>query len=195
MQKKQKVRTMPSKSTEFIYQVKITLRGSKPPIWRRLLLPNTISLYQLHQIIQIAMGWNDSHLHQFIINEKYFGVPSPDDWRPVKDERRYTLNQVAPSQKSRFIYEYDFGDSWEHEILIEKIQPLELGVKYPICIKGKRACPPEDIGGIWGYMEFSEAMSNPNHSKHDSYREWWSGDFDPEDFDIEDINQALQEIR
>ncbi len=186
---------MSVKSNELIYQVKVTLRDSKPPIWRRLLVSGSITFYKLHYIIQIAMGWTDCHLHQFIIEGKYFGIPSPEDWQPIMDERRYHLNQIAPSENSKFIYEYDFGDSWEHEILVEKIQPPESGIKYPLCIKGKRACPPEDVGGVWGYMEFVEAMSNPNHDEHDSYFEWWGGEFDPEKFDVEEINQALRKIK
>ncbi len=184
-----------SKSPDLIYQVKVTLRDSKPPIWRRLLIPGSVTLYRLHHILQVAMGWSDSHLHHFIIAGKYYSTPSPDDWQPVKDERRYSLNQIAPSEKNRFTYEYDFGDSWEHQILVEKIQAPEAGVQYPLCVKGKRACPPEDVGGIWGYMNFVDAISDPNHREHDSYFEWWGGDFDPEEFNIDSINQALRQIR
>ena len=101
------------------------------------------------------------------------------------------MNKIAPSEGNKFIYEYDFGDSWEHVVLVEKILPPEPDKKYPVCIKGKRACPPEDIGGIWGYEEFIEAMSDPSHNKHDSYLEWWGDEFDPEAFDIEEINFAL----
>jgi hypothetical protein len=186
---------MPTKSNNLIYQLKITLRGSKPPIWRRLLVTDSITLYNLHRIIQAAMGWEDGHLHQFIIEDEYYGIPSPEDWEPVVDERRRRLNQVVSSENDKFIYEYDFGDSWEHEILVEKIQPSEAGIKYPLCIKGKRACPPEDIGGVWGYEEFLEAMSDPNHNEHDSYIEWWGGEFDPEEFDLEHVNQVLQRIK
>jgi hypothetical protein len=103
------------KSIKNVYQIKITLRDSKPPIWRRLLVPDSINLYKLHQVIQIAMGWTDSHLHQFIIQGKYYGIPSPEDWTPVIDERRFHLNKIAPSEGNKFIYEYDFGDSWEVE--------------------------------------------------------------------------------
>jgi hypothetical protein len=186
---------MPAKPTNQVYQLKVTLKGSKPPIWRRLLVPGTVSLYQLHQIIQIAMGWTDSHLHQFIIEEEFYSIPSPEDWEPVKDERRHRLNQVVPAENDKFIYEYDFGDSWEHQILVEKIQPPESGIKYPLCIKGKAACPPEDVGGVWGYMELLEAISDPNRAEHDSIIEWLGDDFDPEKFDLEAVNQAFQRIK
>jgi hypothetical protein len=182
------------KSIENVYQIKITLRDSKPPIWRRLLVPDSISLYKLNQIIQIAMGWTDSHLHQFIIHGEYYSIPSPEDWGPIIDERRSRLDQIAASESDKFIYEYDFGDSWDHEVLVEKILPPEPGVKYPVCIKGKRACPPEDVGGIWGYEEFLEAMSDPNHDEHDRFIAWWGGEFDPEEFDIEEINQVLGKV-
>ena len=178
-----------------IYQIKIALRESKPPIWRRLLVSDSINLYKLHQIIQTAMGWTDSHLHQFIIDGEYYSIPSPEDWRPVIDERHSHINQIAPSESDKFIYEYDFGDGWEHEVLVEKILPHEPGVIYPVCIKGKRACPPEDVGGIWGYEEFLVAMSDPNHEEHDLFLDWWGGKFDPESFDLEEINFALRQLK
>lgn len=178
-----------------IYQIKITLKGSKPPIWRRVLVPGGISLYQLHQVVQEAMGWTNSHLHQFIIDDEFYGLPSPDDWEPVVDERQYILSQIAPSEKSKFVYEYDFGDSWEHVILVEKIMSPQAGVPYPVCIKGKRHRPPEDVGGIWGYEFFLEALNDPEHEEHDSYLEWWGGEFDAEEFDLESVNIGLQRIK
>lgn len=186
---------MTTKSAALVYQIKITLQDSKPPIWRRLLVIESVSLYKLHQIIQVAMGWTDSHLHQFIVGEEYYGVPGSEDWRPVLDERRYHLNQIAPSENSKFVYEYDFGDSWDHVILVEKIQPSESGMKYPFCIKGKQACPPEDVGGVWGYLEFLEAINNSAHKEHDNYVKWIGEKFDPAKFDVDKVNQALRKIR
>ena len=182
---------MSDKANNLVYQLKVTLSDSKPPIWRRLLVSHSTTLDKLHQIIQIGMGWTDSHLHQFVIENTRYSIPSPEDWEPVMDERRYSLNQIVPSENYKFAYVYDFGDNWDHDILVEKILPMESEVKYPLCIKGKRACPPEDVGGIWGYESFLEAMNNPNHREHNSYREWWGGDFDPEAFSIEEINRAL----
>ena len=186
---------MPTKSTDLIYQLKVSLRGSKPPIWRRLLVPEAITLHQLHQIIEIAMGWEGGHLHQFDIDDEYYGVPSLEDWEPVKNERRHHLNQIAPSEKSKFMYVYDFGDNWEHEILVEKIQAPKPGIQYPLCIEGKRACPPDDVGGVWGYKEFVEAMRDPNHAEHEFYLDWYGDDFDPEEFDIEGVNKVLERIK
>lgn len=178
-----------------VYQLKVTLRGSRPPIWRRVLVPGKFSLHKLHQVIQLVMGWTDSHLHQFIIDGQYYSIPSPEDLEPVSDERRHSLSQIATREKHKFFYEYDFGDSWEHEIVVEKILSPVSGVKYPACIKGKRACPPEDIGGLWGYETFLEAIGDPHHEEHDSYLEWFGGDFDPEACDLDEINQSLAQVK
>jgi hypothetical protein len=180
---------MPS-STD-IYQIKVTLRDSKPPIWRRILVPGDIPLAQLHDILQAVMGWYDAHLHQFIVEGTYYGVPDPDDYVEVKDERRIRLSQIVSGIPYKFVYEYDFGDSWEHELLVEKILPPEQGMRYPVCIKGRGACPPEDVGGVWGYALFLEAIRDPEHPEHEDYMEWIGGEFDPEAFDLDEINAAL----
>lgn len=185
---------MPIKSPCVIYQLKITLDDSRPPIWRRVLVPGSFNLYQLHQVIQGAMGWTDSHLHQFSIDGEHYGIPSIEDWAPVIDEREFKLEQIAPSIKCKFIYEYDFGDGWRHLLLVEKILSPTLGEKYPQCIKGKRACPPEDVGGIRGYENFLDALRDERHEEHDSYLEWVGGKFDSEAIDLALINQELQQI-
>jgi hypothetical protein len=177
-----------------VYQLKITLRGSKPPIWRRLLVEDSISLYKLHRIIQVAMGWTDSHLHQFIIDNEYYTKPDPYAMRPLKNERRFRLKQAAKQEKDKFIYEYDFGDSWDHQVLVEKILQPDPEIKYPLCVKGKRACPPEDVGGIWGYANFLEAVNDPDHEQYGWWREWWGEGFDPEFFDLEETNLALRRL-
>ena len=187
---------MKTKSTtsEKIYQLKVTLKGSKPPIWRRLLVSEDTTLYDLHRIIQVAMGWTNSHLHQFIKGDEYYGTPSEDDWQPVKDEMLYKLREVLAGEKDKMIYEYDFGDSWEHEIVVEKVMPKEDGEMYPRCLKARRACPPEDVGGIWGYEQFLAAMSDPTHEERESYMMWWGGEYNPDDVDVEEINEMLQNI-
>jgi hypothetical protein len=179
-------------ATDLIYQLKITLRDSKPPIWRRVLVPAGFTLAKLHRVIQTAMGWTDSHLHQFKIDGQFYGVPSEEDWHEVLNERSYSLEKVAPCEKSKFLYEYDFGDSWEHVIVVEKILPFEAGKDYPLCIKGKRACPPEDVGGVWGYEEFLQAVNDPDNEEHESYLEWVEKDFHSEEFDMENINRQLR---
>ena len=183
---------MPPKTQ--IYQIKITLQGSNPPIWRRIQVRGNTPLEKLHDIIQIVMGWTNSHLHQFIVGETYYGPPEPycDDL-PMSDETKFRLSRIAKKKGSAFIYEYDFGDSWQHEMLIEKIVPPG-EAKYPVCLAGERACPPEDVGGIWGYEEFLEAIRDPEHPEHESYLEWIGDEFDPEAFDLEEINAALRRV-
>jgi hypothetical protein len=178
-----------------IYQIKVTLEHSKPLIWRRLLVPGDVTLEHLHYIIQVAMGWTNSHLHQFIVDGLYFGEPHPDYGLEMHDHRRIRLNAVTTETGYKFTYEYDFGDSWEHTLLVEKILEPESGQQYPVCIKGKRACPPEDVGGVWGYEEFLEAIGDPDHPEHEMYLEWIGGEFDPEAFDLEETNAILQKLR
>ncbi|MFQ5578835.1 MAG: plasmid pRiA4b ORF-3 family protein [Anaerolineae bacterium] len=181
-----------------IYQLKVTLRHSKPPIWRRIQVPGNVLLSKLHRFLQVVMGWEDYHLHQFIVGGTFYGVPHPsyDDFgMKMENEGLVKLSQIAPEEKFKFIYEYDFGDSWEHELLVEKIMPPQKGIQYPRCVKGKRACPPEDCGGVWGYEELIEAINDPKHSEHDDLLEWLGGEFDPEEFDLDAINAVLARIR
>lgn len=178
-----------------VYQLKITLKGSRPPIWRRVLVRDDTTLEQLNYVIQIAMGWTNSHLHDFTIRGERYSEPSPEDCEPVKDEQRYKLNQLVTGAKFKFVYQYDFGDSWDHEVVVEKVLTPEPGMRYPVCVTGKRACPPEDVGGVWGYEGFLEAIADPNHEEHDSYLEWIGGDFDPEAFDLDMVNALLKQMR
>lgn len=141
------------------------------------------------------MGWWNAHLHQYIVGQEFYGQPHPDYnmWGPeMLDEKKYRLNQIAPGERYKFVYEYDFGDSWEHIILVEKVLPPEEDVHYPRCIKGKRACPPEDIGGVRGYDHFLEVIKDPKNPEHEHMLEWIGDDFDPEAFDLAEINEALQ---
>jgi hypothetical protein len=180
-----------------IYQIKITLVGSKPPIWRRLLVRSDTKLGKLHYIIQAAMGWWDEHLHQFIVGGMFYGLPIPEygDDPELRDERRVKLSQIVAGAGFKLRYEYDFGDDWMHEVLVEKILPPEPGQSYPVCIKGRRACPPEDVGGMWGYADFLEAIRDPEHPEHEEYVEWIGDDFDSEAFDLEAVNAALKALR
>ena len=169
--------------------VKVTLRGTKPPVWRRLLIPGEMTLGDLHQAIQAAMGWHDSHLHAFDIAGREYG--DPDSVDDVADEERLTLNGVLNSGVTRFTYTYDFGDNWEHTVLIERTRrPLEAG-SYPACIAGKRNCPPEDCGGPWGYQDLLAVLADPAHPDHAERAEWVGEDFDPEEFAIEVANTRL----
>ncbi len=174
-----------------IYQLKVTLKGITPPIWRRLLIRSDTNLEQLHEVLQTTMGWLGGHLHQFVADDVQYGVPN-DEWGvEVQDERRVTLADVAPTAGDRLLYEYDFGDGWEHDLLVEKVLEPEPGATYPVCLKGRRACPPEDVGGIWGYAEFLQILTDPDHPEYEERLEWIGGEFDPEEFDVEDVNAAL----
>ncbi|MGR8951955.1 MAG: plasmid pRiA4b ORF-3 family protein [Gammaproteobacteria bacterium] len=175
-----------------IYQLKITLKDSKPPIWRRLLIADTVTLAKLHTAIQIVMGWSDDHLHQFIAGKQLYGVQDSDfDFDEIRNESKFRLNQVLRQEKDSLIYEYDFGDGWQHKVTLEKILPFDPATQLPLCIKAKGACPPEDVGGIWGYYEFLNALLDPDHPEHANYRLWIGGDFDPDAYDIGEVNQAL----
>jgi hypothetical protein len=178
-----------------IYQIKVTLKHSKPPIWRRILVRSDTTLAELHHIIQAVMGWWDYHLHQFIVGEVYYGVLHPDYMMDMLDEREVKLDQIVTGEKFKCIYEYDFGDSWEHVLQVEKILPPEIDRQYPLCIKGRRACPPEDVGGVWGYADYLEALQDPDHPQHDMYVEWRGGEFDPEAFDLDEVNEALRGLQ
>ncbi len=192
---------MPAKTsltTPQIYQLKISLLGIKPLIWRRFLAPSDMDLAKLHHVIQEVMGWEESHLHQFKVGKTYYGVTYPDDFdgrTETRDERKARLHELASWPKAKFVYEYDFGDSWEHEVALEKILPPELGTHYPVCLDGKRACPPEDCGGVWGYANLLEVIQSPDHPEHDEMIEWLGEEFDPEKFDVEAVNKALRRIK
>jgi len=178
------------------YQIKVTLLGTRPPIWRRLLVPSSITLAQLHHVLQTAMGWEDSHLHEFRIGGRSFGVPSPEDrfmgGPGTINEKRMRLCDVLGKAGAKADYTYDFGDSWEHRIAVEKVLPPEPGFAAPVCTGGKRHGPPEDCGGIWGFYNFLEAIQDPEHDEHEELLEWIGGSFDPESFSLAEVNERLQ---
>ncbi|MBO0856966.1 MAG: plasmid pRiA4b ORF-3 family protein [Chloracidobacterium sp.] len=180
---------MPKRGAEEIFQLKITLKRSKPPIWRRVQVRSDITFTQLHDVIQTAMGWADMHLHQFIVYKKRYG--RADLKGPVvSDEDKSPLWKLVGLRNS-LVYEYDFGDCWDHKIVVEKILSAEEGVLYPRCISGQRACPPEDIGGIWGYEKMLLAINDPSHPEHREMLDWVDEDFDPAAFDLAKVNRVL----
>lgn len=174
-----------------IYQIKISLLGSKPKIWRRLLVPSTILLPDFHTAIQIAMGWNNDHLHQFIDGNQFYGVKDVNDEFSINDYKKTKLSLLLKNEKDKFKYEYDFGDSWIHDILLEKILPANNNLKQVVCLDGKMNCPPEDSGGIWGYGEMLEILKQPTHKEYESNLEWLGEDFDPEYFNIDTVNNVF----
>ena len=178
-----------------IYTLKVSLRGLRPAIWRRVEVPADSSLFDVHRTLQAAMGWTDSHLHQFIHQGIYYGAPDREFGMPVVSERRTRLGDLLRHPKDRLIYEYDFGDSWEHDVVLEGVTEAEFGARYPRVIAGKRACPPEDVGGVPGYSEFVEAIGDPQHAEHASMLEWVGGPFDPERFDLIMANDRIPKKR
>ncbi len=179
-----------------VYQVKVTLSGIRPPIWRRLLVSPELTFQDLHRIIQIAMGWRASHLHLFqAADGRLTGDPAEDedDMMGFLDETSLSVGSVLKREGQAIKYEYDFGDSWEHQIRLEKVLPAGQEGQLPRCIKAARQCPPEDVGGVHGYYEFLNAMHDPTHPEHEGVKEWWGGVFDPEYVNLEEINQLLPE--
>jgi hypothetical protein len=177
-----------------IYQLKVTLRGSKPPIWRRIQVAGDVSLGQLHHVLQSGMGWYDCHLHQFEVAGISYSDPDQDYGLRMRNERIVRLTQVAPRVKDWFLYEYDFGDSWMHRITVEAIMPPEPGARYPRCLAGRRARPPENCGGMWRYSRILEALKQPDHPDRDALHEWLVYPLDPEAFDLEAINERLKSL-
>jgi hypothetical protein len=190
-------RQTPSAQSLPLYELKITLRGINPAIWRRVQVPGSIKLNRLHEVFQIAMGWTGSHLHQFVDPPLVYLVPSGDDSPGVEqlDERRFRLADLARHQKASFIYEYDFGDRWEHDVVVEKTVAADPEKKRAVCLAGENACPPEDCGGIWGYYELLEAVNNPKHEAHQEMLDWLGGPFDPGRFDLPKVNAALRRLK
>jgi hypothetical protein len=185
-----------AQQVDTVYQLKITLLNFRPPIWRRIQVRDC-TLKKLHEHIQTAMGWFNSHLHHFRLGEQLYGDSflMEDSFEDLgyEDSTSTLLSDLLPKQGKRLLYEYDFGDSWHHEVLFEKCVPGEPGQKYPRCVDGRRTCPPEDVGGVWGYAEFLEAVQNPDHEEHEEMLEWVGGKFDPEAFDPAVATRRMQQ--
>lgn len=186
---------MPRSSAPHIYQLKISLKGAKPPIWRRVLVKSDIDLGTLHEVIQAAMGWLNCHMHQFVVGGTLIGVQDDNDFgldMDVEDERKWRIDHVLRGEKDKLHYEYDFGDDLQHQITLEKILPFDPKERLPRCVTGRRACPPEDCGGIWGYEELLEILDDPTHPEYDEILEWLGDEFDPAYFETEVTNAMLK---
>lgn len=187
--------TKKSAIPEEVFQIKVTLLGTNPPIWRRLLVRADATLAQLHDALQIAMGWQDCHMHEFSAGRRRFGQPNPQDrlmgLDPVEDARKVRLSGLLGRVGAKAMYIYDMGDSWEHAIVLEKRLPADPDMAYPACTGGKLACPPEDCGGVSGFYDFLEAIGDPGHEQHEELLEWFGGEFDPKAFSVEDVNRGL----
>jgi hypothetical protein len=181
---------------ESVYQLKVTLLHSRPPIWRRFQVVSAVTLQRMHRILQVVMGWTDSHMHGFRVPQ-----PGPRGARqqflPIEEanEKSTRLADLLRRPKDRVIYEYDFGDGWEHEIVLEEFVARSSATRYPIVLSGRGACPPDDVGGIPGYYHFLEAIKDPKHPDHEDMVEWVGEDFDPAHFDVQAVNRAIHGAR
>lgn len=173
-----------------IYQIQIALKEAKPKIWRRVLVDSDILLVDFHRIIQTTMGWKNSHLHVFSDGIQEY-APKEFEIEYTIDSRTISLDKILKAEKSKIKYEYDFGDSWEHTITLEKILPPDSQIQIPKCIAGKRNCPPENCGGAWRYSDIIDILKQPKHEEYKSYIEWLGDDFDPEYFNKDEKNSLL----
>lgn len=190
-------RTAARKPPESIYVLRVDLVHVKPAVWRRLEVAADITLAGLHRAIQMAFDWTDSHLHGFEIGGRRYGPRMPE-FRDMEtddlDERKFRLRDVA-SAGSRFTYTYDFGDDWHHLIKVEKALAPTPGAHYPRCTAGRNAAPPEDCGGPWGYAEMRQALADPRHPERDDLLDWLDEDFDPTEFDREELNAGFEMLK
>ncbi|MBB5695922.1 plasmid pRiA4b ORF-3 family protein [Muricoccus pecuniae] len=185
----------PAALTATAVRLRITLKGSKPAIWREVLVPTSMTMQTLHQTIQAAMGWWDAHLFEFDVGDERIGMPDPDwDAAGVTPARRVKLASLLRRGVHRFTYLYDFGDHWEHLIEIKREIPLLPGEEVPILLAGERRCPPEDVGSLSGFEDFLDAMADPSHPEHEATTTWYGGPFDPTDMDEPRISGNLAAI-
>lgn len=180
-----------------VHQMKVTLKDTEPPIWRRLQVPAAIDLRELHLLFQVVMGWHNEHLYEYRVGRRYFGEPEPKSWGvegfgpPMQDARKTPLLEIAPRAGSKFLYTYDMGDSWEHQVLVEKVIAASPGAHLPTCLAGERACPPEDCGGIWGYRNIIAALEKRDAPQAAGLVEWLGDGFEPDKFDLAGVNAQL----
>jgi hypothetical protein len=177
-----------------IFRIEIVLTDVRPVVRRVVEVPGEISLAVLHEVVQDAMGWENAHLHEFDIGGARCGLPDPDWESGVGDELKVKLFRVV-GVGDRMGYVYDLGDGWEHVLAVESVTAPRVGVRYPRCVAGEGACPPEDVGGVTGYEQFCQALADSTHPEHDERVEWWGSDrFDPAQFDLEVADRAVSRM-
>jgi hypothetical protein len=186
---------MATESKRPVYQIKVTLDGIRPAIWRRLFVPASITLEGLHDVLQVAFGWTDSHLHDFEARGVHYGQPDSELEMERLDEHCVPLEEVLRKPKDTMNYEYDFGDGWMHKVVLEKVLANAESRDTLSCIAGERACPPEDCGGPWRYAELLNALSDPSNTEHAEMLEWLGDDFEPEHFDLAQVNKVLAGVK
>lgn len=178
---------------EYVIQLHVELDGVEPKVWRRLLVPGDSQMSEVAETVLIAMGWENSHLHQFEVGDEVYGMNADDFPEEEIDEATVTAIDVLRGQRS-FTFTYNFGDDWEHQITVEDISWTEPPMFCAVCLGGEQACPPEDSGGPGGYRRFLDALADPGHAEHQLYSDWMGGAFDPGVFSIATVNALLQEI-
>jgi len=182
-----------------IYQIQIALKKVKPKVWRRVLIPSDLLLSDFHKIIQTTMGWANVHMHQFVIDDIYYSVKHPDDdfWDESDTvdykKKKLCISSFLKKEKDRILYEYDFGDGWEHDIILEKILPVDNNIKYPVCLTGKMNCPPEDCGGAYRYNNIRELLKQQDNKDYESRIDWLGRVFDPTFFNKDGVNECLMD--
>lgn len=185
---------MPRATANQIYRIKVTLTDVRPLVWRRLLVPAEMTLAQLHRVLQVAIGWTNSHLHCFEADGRCIGMVGVEEDHPeLEDERRVRLASVLPKKGAKLVYRYDYGDDWEHVIEVEEVTRPDRRLSYPLCVGGARACPPEDCGGAGGYENLLAVLASSEHEEHDDLLTWIGGHFDPDGFDANAVNRLLRD--
>jgi hypothetical protein len=182
--------------TATLYHLRIALREIKPEIWRTFVIDGETPFSELHEIIQIVMGWENEHLYKFDFENQAIVDRSEEEnfvQKKAFDSNVITLNKLNLQKGQKFYYTYDFGDNWEHEIIVEDVEKTT-PISYPICIAGEHSCPPENCGGTAGYLDLLKALKRPQSKAYKDYRSWLGGDFDPEDFDLLDINSLIEDF-
>lgn len=169
------------------YQIKATIADIKPPIWRRVVILDSMSLEALHLVLQKAFGWEGYHMHEFEVGRVHYGTTDGEDWGVEVKSESARVGSIL-KEGTVFSYLYDFGDGWEHKLKVEKVSDADPGTRYPVCLAGSRACPPEDCGGPWGYQDLLEALSDTSHPEHYDMLEWVGEGFDPEAFDPSELS-------
>lgn len=181
--------------TKTIHRIKLTLRGIKPPIWRRIEVASDTTLGDLAPVLEAAMGWLGGHLHMFEINGVTYGTPDPDWDTDDLDENKYRLGDVLPTVGAKMTWDYDFGDGWQHNVLVEAIEPAATDVLYPRCLAGKRACPLEDCGGPPGYADILTVIADPSNPANADLRDFVPLDYDSEHFDVAETDVDMRSER
>ena len=179
---------------EPVARIRIELQNIQPKVWRRVDVPLSSTLLALHDIIQVTMDWNDAHLFEFRVGDKIYGVPHPDDEmyeRKIHRAKSVRLKDLVNRGVERFLYVYDFGDNWRHDVIFEELRDDEKDTDYPAFVDGARRGPPEDVGGVSGFMEFLEAVLDPTHEEHQRMLTWYGKAFDPYDFNEERVRRVI----